>query len=180
MGCLLLITIEKVLLFLEALQKHRTEYFPQLHPLLHAVELYTGKVIYFLAQTYHSWTELEVLSMKKISEHQPPLLRPWCSVSLNVAGPPPFKQVPLQSGSLIHISTLPEEVSLNQSNKSLNQSSKSQNQINMTLNKSNKSLNQNSYQKKFLGICTTQMKPTSAKLSPFLESVINCMIKQRK
>ena len=41
-GCLLLVTMEQVLLLLETLQEHRTEYFPQLHPLLNAVELYHG------------------------------------------------------------------------------------------------------------------------------------------
>ena len=40
----------------EKIVKH--QYFPQLHPLLHAVELYPGQVIYSLPQIYHSWTEL--------------------------------------------------------------------------------------------------------------------------
>ena len=31
---------------LETLQEHKMENFPQLHPLLHAVELYHGQYIY--------------------------------------------------------------------------------------------------------------------------------------
>ena len=51
-----------VLLLLEQRTKW---YFPQLYLLLLAIELYPGQNIYSLRQIYHSWTELEVLTLKR-------------------------------------------------------------------------------------------------------------------
>ena len=53
-------------------------------PLILAVERYPSQNIYSLLQISLSWTELEALYLQKnkIYRHQPPLLRPWCSMNV--------------------------------------------------------------------------------------------------
>ena len=50
-GCLLLETMVWVLLLRKTLQEHRMDYFPQLHLLLQAVELFPGQGILSLKNT---------------------------------------------------------------------------------------------------------------------------------
>ena len=143
------------MLLLETLQEHRTElYFPQLHLLLHAVELHPGQDMYSLDEDESFITE-KGLDIRASSPTVAPLVKCQRSGSTTALLHPTRPSTPTQPVPSSPLSTKSSNIprawphynlypyqpyqpslrrmSLKQSNKSLNQSNKSLNQSKMSL-----------------------------------------------